>query len=93
MCDESILLPIMHSLPPEADKVNITSGFPLAMTPVASLVMLLFDLYTLGLRKKGTAFNPHYLKKLMAHPYARHLQEMHLKEMNDVHFYNTLPLS
>ena len=85
MCDENILLPIMHSLPPEADKVNITSGFPLAMTPVASLVMLLFDLYTLGLRKKGTAFNPHYLKKLMAHPYARHLQEVHLKEMNDVH--------
>ena len=77
MCDESILLPIMHSLPPEADKVNITSGFPLAMTPVASLVMLLFDLYTLGLRKKGTAFNPHYLKKLMAHPYERHLQEVH----------------
>ena len=82
MCDESILLPIMHSLPPEADKVNITSGFPLAMTPVASLVMLLFDLYTLGLRKKGTAFNPHYLKKLMAHPYARHLQEVHLKEVH-----------
>ena len=79
MCDESILLPIMHSLPPEADKVNITSGFPLAMTPVASLVMLLFDLYTLGLRKKGTAFNPHYLKKLMAHPYAHHLQEVQLK--------------
>ena len=87
MCDESILLPIMHSLPPEADKVNITSGFPLAMTPVASLVMLLFDLYTLGLRKKGTAFNPHYLKKLMAHPYARHLQEMHLKgvHLSQVH--------
>ena len=85
MCDESILLPIMHSLPPEADKVNITSGFPLAMTPVASLVMLLFDLYTLGLRKKGTTLNPHYLKKLMAHPYAHHLQEMHLKEMNEVH--------
>ena len=79
MCDESILLPIMHSLPPEADKVNITSGFPLAMTPVASLVMLLFDLYTLGLRKKGTAFNPHYLKKLMAHPYARHIKGVHLK--------------
>ena len=87
MCDESILLPIMHSLPPEADKVNITSGFPLAMTPVASLVMLLFDLYTLGLRKKGTAFNPHYMKKLMAHPYARHLQEVHLKgvHLSQVH--------
>ena len=87
MCDESILLPLMHSLPPEADKVNITSGFPLAMTPVASLVMLLFDLYTLGLRKKGTTLNPHYLKKLMAHPYARHLQGVHLKgvHLSQVH--------
>ncbi|WP_417096427.1 PD-(D/E)XK nuclease family protein [Leyella stercorea] len=87
MCDESILLPLMHSLPPEADKVNITSGFPLAMTPVASLVMLLFDLYTLGLRKKGTTLNPHYLKKLMAHPYAHHLQGVHLKgvHLSQVH--------
>ena len=82
MCDESILLPIMHSLPPEADKVNITSGFPLAMTPVASLVMLLFDLYTLGLRKKGTTLNPHYLKKLMAHPYAHHLKGVHLSQVH-----------
>ena len=87
MCDESILLPIMHSLPPEADKVNITSGFPLAMTPVASLVMLLFDLYTLGLRKKGTAFNPHYLKKLMAHPYAHHLQGVHLSQVHQEEVY------
>ena len=93
MCDESILLPIMHSLPPEADKVNITSGFPLAMTPVASLVMLLFDLYTLGLRKKGTAFNPHYLKKLMAHPYAHHLtisQSQHLTTSTILHHIATL---
>ena len=82
MCDESILLPLMHSLPPEADKVNITSGFPLAMTPVASLVMLLFDLYTLGLRKKGTALNPHYLKKLMAHPYARPIKGVHLSQVH-----------
>ena len=94
MCDESILLPIMHSLPPEADKVNITSGFPLAMTPVASLVMLLFDLYTLGLRKKGTAFNPHYLKKLMAHPYAHHLTistPQHLNTSTPQHL-NTSPI-
>ena len=93
MCDESILLPIMHSLPPEADKVNITSGFPLAMTPVASLVMLLFDLYTLGLRKKGTALNPHYLKKLMAHPYAHHLTispSQHLTTSTILHHIATL---
>ena len=96
MCDESILLPIMHSLPPEADKVNITSGFPLAMTPVASLVMLLFDLYTLGLRKKGTALNPHYLKKLMAHTYAHHLTispPQHLTTSTPHPSFTTLPPS
>ena len=72
MCDESILLPLMHSLPPEADKVNITSGFPLAMTPVASLVMLLFD-YLTSPSHHLTTSPSHHLKKLMAHPYAHHL--------------------
>ena len=87
MCDESILLPMMHSLPTEADKVNITSGFPLGMTPIASLVALLFDLYTLGLRKKGTMLNQHYLKKVVAHPYARFIGE-DLNAANTLHTNN-----
>ena len=52
MCDEAILPPVIQSLPPEADKVNITSGFPLGMTPIASLVSLLFDMYTSGIRAR-----------------------------------------
>lgn len=78
MCDESILLPVMHSMPDVAQKVNITSGFPLGMTPVASLVLLLLDLYSLGMRKDGKQYNQHYKKKLLAHPYAQYIQDKYL---------------
>ena len=73
MCDENILLPIMHSIPPEADKVNITSGFPLGTTPVASLVTILFDLYTTGIRKCGQYYKAQIAKKALTHPYIHYL--------------------
>lgn len=75
MCDENILLPVMHSLPPEADKVNLTSGFPLGMTPVASLVNELFDLYTIGSRQRGTCYQAKYASKVLTHPYAHYISE------------------
>lgn len=75
MCDESILLPVMHSLPPEVDKVNITSGFPLAMTPIASLVSQMFDLYTIGMRKRGEHYVTSYVGKVLTHPYAHYISE------------------
>lgn len=75
MCDENILLPVMHSLPNEADKVNITSGFPLGMTPVASLISLLFDLYTTGAMQHGRRYRTQYVDKVLAHPYAQYIAD------------------
>lgn len=75
MCDENILLPVMHSLPEKADKVNITSGFPLAMTPVASLVAQLFDLYTIGSRQHGERYRTQYAGKVLTHPYAQYISD------------------
>lgn len=75
MCDENILLPVMHSLPNEADKVNITSGFPLGMTPVASLISLLFDLYTTGAMQHGRRYRIQYVDKVLAHPYAQYIAD------------------
>ena len=75
MCDENILLPVMHSLPNEADKVNITSGFPLGMTPVASLISLLFDLYTTGAMQHGRRYRTQYVDKVLAHPYAHYIAD------------------
>lgn len=75
MCDENILLPVMHSLPNEADKVNITSGFPLGMTPVASLISLLFDLYTTGAMQHSRHYRTQYVDKVLAHPYAQYIAD------------------
>ena len=90
MCDESILLPVMHSLPPEADKVNITSGFPLGMTPVASLISQLFDLYTLGCRQRGERYRTQYAGKVLTHPYAHYISERAkrvFKRLKDEHIF------
>ena len=75
MCDENILLPVMHSLPNEADKVNITSGFPLGMTPVASLISELFDLYTSGSINSSGRYRTFLVSKVLTHPYAHYISE------------------
>ena len=37
MCDEGLLQTVIHCIPPETGTLNITTGFPLKQTPVASL--------------------------------------------------------
>ena len=81
VCDEAILAPIIQSLPPEADKVNITSGFPLGMTPIASFVSLLLDTYTSGIAGKGTCYRAQYASKLLRHAYTRYISD----KANDVY--------
>jgi len=44
LCDEELLLPVINSLPLNIDKVNVTMGYPLKMTPVFSLISQLIDL-------------------------------------------------
>ena len=44
LCDEELLLPVINALPESIDKVNVTMGFPLKMTPVFSLISQLVDL-------------------------------------------------
>lgn len=43
LCDESLLLPVIHSIPEEVREVNITGGYPLAQTPIATTVHQSFD--------------------------------------------------
>ena len=75
MCDENILLPVMQSIPSEAEKVNITSGYPLNMTPVASLVALLLDMYTFGYKEKADSYRTIYSNRVLLHPYTRYISE------------------
>lgn len=44
LCDEELLLPVISALPEQIDKVNVTMGFPMNLTPVFSLVSQLTEL-------------------------------------------------
>lgn len=44
LCDEQLLPVVIHSIPQEVEKVNVTTGYPLSLTPAASLVKQLMAL-------------------------------------------------
>lgn len=73
LCDESLLQSVIHSLPPEADKVNITTGYPLAMSPVVAFVEALFALQTAGRKPHTDKYRLHYVRSVLRHPYMRHI--------------------
>ncbi len=90
MCDENVLQAVLHNLPAETDKVNVTTGYPLGQTPVASLINQLLDLRILGLRKRADKYNLHYVNKVLRHPYAKYLSEQSsalLQELTENHIY------
>ncbi len=68
--DEGMLIPLIHSLPPRVDKVNVTMGFPLKATPAAGLIELVFELQR---RRRdtphGTAFYFQTVLNLLNHQY------------------------
>lgn len=63
MCDENLLQSVIHCLPDELEKVNITTGYPLINMPICSLVMNLLSLHHQGKMKK------YQMKKIQHHPY------------------------
>ena len=36
--DEQLLMPLLYSIPPQVDTVNVTMGFPLSQTPIAGFI-------------------------------------------------------
>lgn len=75
LCNESLLQSVIHCLPPELDKVNITIGYPLSQSPVYSFVCKLLKMQTIGYSEKGNKYKVHYVKSLLKHPYASYISE------------------
>lgn len=54
LCDETLLQPVLHCLPPDrTDNVNITMGFPMSGTPLYGLVTSLVELQRNASRHDG----------------------------------------
>ena len=70
LCDESLLPTVIHCLPSEVEKVNITTGYPLSQSPFSTLVNHLVDLQTLGHIDQTNKYRQRYVLRTLRHPYA-----------------------
>ena len=75
LCNEALLLPVLHSIPQDVQNVNITMGFPLAQTPVYSFINAAMELQTNGYRPDTGRFTYEAVSKILKHPYTRQLSE------------------
>ena len=73
LCNETLLLPVLHSIPPEVENVNITMGFPLAQTPVYSYISARMELQTTGYRRDTGHYTYEAVLAILKHPYTRQL--------------------
>ena len=73
LCNESLLLPVLHTLPANIRNVNITMGFPLAQTPIYSLINALLELQTTGYRNDTGRYAFEAVLSVLRHPYIRSL--------------------
>lgn len=74
LCDETMLEPTLHTIPPEANghpirQMNVTMGYPITHTPIFGLVKLLVDLQTRGWSEKQECFTMSHVCELLKHPY------------------------
>ena len=70
LCNEGLLQAVIHCLPDDVDKVNVTTGYPLLQTPIASLVSQLLNLQVNGFSARSQSFRRRWLDTVARHPYA-----------------------
>ncbi|MDC8005230.1 PD-(D/E)XK nuclease family protein [Aureisphaera galaxeae] len=69
LADEALLIPLLYSLPKNISKVNVTMGFPLKGTPVASFFSMLLKLHA----PSPEVYYHKDIKALLNHPVCRYL--------------------
>ena len=75
LCDENLLPTIIHHIPDSVSDVNITSGYPLQLSQVASFVQQLIALRMEGNPRGGDTFRMTFVNTVIRHPYMRYLCE------------------
>ncbi len=68
--DERLLLPLLHTLPEDIDKINVTAGYPLTATPVFALIQIITDLQR---RRNEHGFYHKDVLAILSHPYVQRL--------------------
>lgn len=94
MGDEKLLPTILHCLPDTVEDVNITTGYPLSQTPVATFIKQVFALKLSGISRARKAMRLRQVNNVLRHPYMKYVSDNAIDVMtrlNEQHtFYPTL---
>lgn len=74
LADEKLLPTVVNNLP-AGIPINITTGYPLALSPAASILNLLLTLRSDLTTTNGKNFRLSTVNKILAHPYAVYISE------------------
>ena len=80
LCNEGLLQTVIHCLPENVDKVNITTGYPLSQTSIASLVNTLINMQVHGYSLRKQMFTRRWVESIKRHPYASIMPDDFAKE-------------
>jgi len=82
LANEGLLKTVIHSLPEELDKVNITTGYPLSNTPFSSLIANMINLQTAGYIPMRSRYRLKYVNAILRHPYVPYITDRHGEILN-----------
>ncbi len=68
LCNEALLPVVIHCLPSEVEKVNVTTGYPLSQTAIAAFIQTWFNLQLQG-------HTPRLVRTFLRHPYAKYIDD------------------
>ncbi|MBR6320536.1 MAG: PD-(D/E)XK nuclease family protein [Prevotella sp.] len=69
LCNEGLLPTVIHCLPSAVSQANVTTGYPLAQSPAATLVTQLIGLQTAGYAAQRDRYRLHHVNMVLRHPY------------------------
>lgn len=77
MCNEGLLQALVHNIPTEVGKINITTGYPLAQSPFCSFLSSLISLRCEGYMESRKRYRLRFVNAVLRHPYMRYVSDLH----------------
>ncbi len=75
LCNEKLLKTVVRCLPDETGAVNITTGYPLGLSPTSTLVAALFNLRITGYIPHSDRYRLKAVRSVLANPYMVYLSD------------------
>lgn len=75
LCNENLLLPVIYSIPDDVNSINITTGYPLSQTSIASFLSLLISMQINGFIPSSGKYRLKDVNYILQHPYIKYISK------------------